>query len=528
MRAAGYVRVSTEDQADHGLNLEEDRQRVRELCEEKGWERELFDDGAAQGDDPDRPELLRMIDSLDRFDVVVLRDLDRLSRKPMIHELACDAFRRAGVKLVSYLTGPIDIETPQGDFTSGLFALIGKYEKRQTGERVKLAMQARIRAGIPSGGTPRYGFVWDKGTRTEDHGATALVEVPTEVAVVRRVHSDYASGLSQRAIQRALNAECVPAPGGGVWQQSAIARILSDPIYVGKLTVRGDDGKSVVVEGAHEAIVDDELWNRVQAIREGGSRRKSGRPAAGGHLCVRGVLRCGTCGSAMIPDRGRGRRDRYICRGRVEHGPDFCSRPSIVREAIDEKLLAALLDGYIDLDATRQRIEARIASALADSQESLEQAERETAKAEAKLARVRSHYQEGRIEPEDWAEQRSALAGELEAAHEAVKRAQDHVGRLEHEAMPDAEQALLAHLAALKQAVAAGVDQAPDLSALRNVIGQMLSSVDLVPNDDGSYLLLLMPRVLRMDDDRWDLEAAGRRQELPLPAQIDPPTKVTG
>ena len=159
-RAAGYVRVSTQEQVEHGLNLAEDRQRIRERADAEGWELvEIFDDGGHQGDDPDRPELASMIASLPDLDVVILRDLDRLSRDPVIHGFACNAFRKNGVKLVSFLTGPIDIETPQGEFASNLFAAVGKLEKRQTSERVKLNQAARRRAGLPVGSAP-FGFRW--------------------------------------------------------------------------------------------------------------------------------------------------------------------------------------------------------------------------------------------------------------------------------------------------------------------------------------------------------------------------------
>jgi site-specific DNA recombinase len=438
--------------------------------------------------------------------------------------------------LESFVTGSIDIETPQGEFTSSLFAAVGKFEKRLTGQRVKQAMRARTRAGVPSGGTPRYGFAWDAATRTSK-GAQALAVVPAEAKVVVRIHTDYANGRSQRAVQRTLNAEGVPAPGGGFWQQSAISRILGDPLYAGKLTARHDD-KPVVIEGAHDAIVDDELWNRVQAIRAGGSR-KAGQHSQGAHLLVRGALRCGTCGSAMIPDRGRGRRDRYICRGRVEHGATFCPQVSILREHVDQPWLASLLDGHIDFEATVKRIEQRQNAALTTAQEALAQTDRDSAAAEAKLVRVRGHYQEGRLEPEDWAEQRTALTAEHEASQGAAQRARNHVDQLERTGALDAEQALLDHLTALKQAVSAGVGGAPDLLALRNVIGDTFESVTLVRGDDprwseelrggaglklpGTYWL-----VTKLKPGLIDWEAGGIvRQELPV-ATIDAASNVTG
>src|SRR5204862_1083439 len=136
--------------------------------------------------------------------------------------------------------------------------------------------------------------------------------------------------------------------------------------YVGRIETKDAAGQPQVHDGQHDPIVDHDLWQRVQAVRAGASRRKGGRQVEGGHLLVRGVLRC-TCGAAMTPRRARPgvERERYVCSGRIEHGPGYCSQPSIRRERIDGPLLATLLDGYIDVEATRESIEQRARSALA-------------------------------------------------------------------------------------------------------------------------------------------------------------------
>jgi len=330
--------------------------------------------------------------------------------------------------------------------------------------RVKLARAGRERAGLVAGGTAPFGYRWhDK----------RLVQVPARAAVVRRVFTEYAAGVGQRGIVRALAADGIRSATGKALGQSAVSRMLAQPLYAGKLP-SGEDAE-------HEAIIDAELWERVQAIRSGPSRKRGGRQPDGGHLLTRGVLSC-TCGAAMIPRKARHgvERERYVCAGRIAD-PGSCSQPSIRRERIDEPFLRTLLDSYVDLAATRRRIEQRSASALTLAREALDQAAAEAASAEARLARVREHYQAGRIEPDDWVEQRPELTTGVEAASEAVSRAREHVEQLERSGVPgDAEAELLAHLADLKRVVASGAGQAPDLRALRTVIGDLFAEVQLV------------------------------------------------
>jgi site-specific DNA recombinase len=80
VRAAGYVRVSTEDQKENGWNLSEDRARIEQIVSERGWQLvAIYDDGGRHGDDPDRPGLLAMLAAAkDReFDVLIVRSQDR-------------------------------------------------------------------------------------------------------------------------------------------------------------------------------------------------------------------------------------------------------------------------------------------------------------------------------------------------------------------------------------------------------------------------------------------------------------------
>jgi site-specific DNA recombinase len=126
MRAAGYVRVSTQEQVKNGWNLDEDRDLIRELCESKGWELvEVFDDGGLRGDDPNRPGLLRMLASLDRFDVLIVRDLDRLARDAELGSRVIKVIGAAGVKLETF-QGPVDIETSSGQALAEMRFVFGK------------------------------------------------------------------------------------------------------------------------------------------------------------------------------------------------------------------------------------------------------------------------------------------------------------------------------------------------------------------------------------------------------------------
>jgi hypothetical protein len=186
------------------------------------------------------------------------------------------------------------------------------------------------------------------------------------------------------------------------------------------------------------------------------------------------------CGDGDAQPRKGIERERYVCRRRIEEGPGACDQPSVRRELIDQPFLAHPLDGYLDLEATRQRISERAASSRSVAEEAVEQAQNEAGRAESRLARVQRGWQDGVLDDDDYRQQRDQVRDELDAAQAALRRAEDHLTALIEQPDVDAEQVLLSHLAALKRAVSDTGQAAADLDTLRGVIGQMFQSVELI------------------------------------------------
>jgi site-specific DNA recombinase len=478
--------VSTEEQKRNGWNLEADRERIQEIAEAEGWDLvTVYDDAGRQGDDPDRPGFNAMIAELDRFDVIVLRSLDRLSRDTFLYALATRAIRAAHVEVHTF-NGPVDLDTPEGELASNVLAAIARFEKRQIGVRVKQAVRARAKAGHAHGGPRPYGYRWS---------AEGLVVDPIEAEVVRRMFDDTINGVSQRQLARQLIAEGVRTVRGGPWGQATVGRILMNPIYKGLIRLQRQE-----YDGEHEPIVTVDVWDRANAVRASSVRRKGGRWPKGSHLLTKGILRCGRCGCAMTPrtDPGRKNYEVYQCHGRLTRGPEFCPQGTIRRHLVDEALLADLTAHWLDLDETRRRMEQRQNADLAIAREAVAQSEREAQKAADALARIERDYIDDTITAEQWTRLEATLVGERDGAASALERAQDHAHGVEQAgAVVDAEQALLTHLAAIRKAVAEGIEHSPDLNALRQTIAQLFDRVELMPaplidsmaRPDGVYLL---------------------------------------
>jgi site-specific DNA recombinase len=481
VRAAIYTRVSTEEQADHGYSIDEQERRCRQFIEQQeddGWTYvDTFAERGVSGTLRNREALDRLLERTDEFDVVVINSLDRLGRSTKNLLELYDRFERDKVALV-FLRERLDTTTPVGRLLRTVLSAIAEFERDLIAERTSSSLAARARKGSHTGGPRPYGYAWIN---------QELVVEPAEAEIVKRIFADYATrGMSQRSIVRSLNDDGVRAQTGGEWRQSAIARMLANRIYAGQIEFKGD-----VIDGRHDEIVSLDLWNRAQEVRAGALKRGGGRNPDGAHLLVRGVLRCPLCRSAMLPRKARPgvERERYVCSGRIEHGSGFCAQPSIRRELIDEPFLAHLLDGYIDLEATRKRIEERLQEASGLAREAVAHAEGEVARIERAVATTERDYDAGDITGKQYAAREARLTEELDGAGAALGQARDRVAAIESAGpVGDAEQALLDYLADLKRATAAGAGAAPDLNALRNVIHRMFESIKLEPWDEGIAL----------------------------------------
>ncbi len=146
-----------------------------------------------------------------------------------------------------------------------------------------------------------------------------LVAHPVQGAVVQRAFERYIATGSFSAVARELNASELPSFMGGRWYPITIRTMLSNQTYTGRTlyrrtkrlkvrsartgrpasrVVRQPESEWIEVADATPRIIDDAIWQRVQALLQDPERTK--RRPEGRHYLLRGRLRCGVCGSAMV------------------------------------------------------------------------------------------------------------------------------------------------------------------------------------------------------------------------------------
>jgi site-specific DNA recombinase len=381
---------------------------------------------------------------------------------------------KAGYRLVS-VTEPFNEET--GLAMLALLGDRGHMDSKAKSEHVKRGKRAWAQRGRRNGGPRPFGYTHeivgvDERTRRP---TTRLSVVPAEAATVRRIFREYLEGQAQAAIARGLARDEIKTTRGGAWNQSQVSALLRSRLYVGEVQYYGE-----WFPGQHDPIVDVDVFDAVQRVLRGVPRDRGGRRAAEPFLLGRGMLKCGSCGSSMRvrsePSRNTEWRAFYRCTGREGGAAPECRMPGIPRDRVDPYVYAHFEDVALDVDAMREHVAERFAAKTDEIKSQLEHATREEATARARLTHVRTVFQDGKLDPDDYREQRDDLRDGLRAATAAAERLQARLAELKAEAAHvDAEEEALTRLAAFREAVAGNVRDAQSVEAAHNALKTVFS-----------------------------------------------------
>ena len=236
-KAAMYIRWSTEDQG-QGTTLEVQVENCRRYCDGQGWyvpdDMILIDDGYSGGN-LHRPALtrLRKMVATGQVDTVIVYRLDRLSRNLAdATNLVDREFKNRA--LVRSATEDVSPEVDEGWLNYSFRAAFADYERRIIRQRTLSGKVKRLQQGRKVHGRAPYGW---------RHTAKAgVLEIHPEAAtVVRQLFMKCAyENMGAPALARWANEQGIPSPQGSKWHQGALRRMLRNPVYGGRHSLRAD------------------------------------------------------------------------------------------------------------------------------------------------------------------------------------------------------------------------------------------------------------------------------------------------
>ena len=228
MGAVLYIRVSTDEQAQHGVSLDAQEERLRAYCTMRDLEISgvVRDEGVSAfkylDTRPGGAELLSMV-ALGKAEHIVALKLDRLFRNTADALATTEKWSRKGVALhlVDMGGAAMDTTSATGRMLLTMLAGFAEFERTLTSERTRAALHYKRDHGQVYGPTP-YGY---------DRDGMVLTENADELATVAAIKARRGEGLSLRAIAARLTDADVPTKLGGHWWSRTVSLILDNDLY---------------------------------------------------------------------------------------------------------------------------------------------------------------------------------------------------------------------------------------------------------------------------------------------------------
>ncbi len=268
LRCAIYTRKSSEEGLEQGFNSLDAQ---REACEafvlsqqHEGWKLvpTFYDDGGYSGGNMERPALKQLLSDIDqkKINVVVVYKVDRLTRSLADFAKIVEQFDAKGISFVS-VTQQFNTTSSMGRLTLNVLLSFAQFEREVTGERIRDKIAASKAKGMWMGGTPPMGYIPKERTLEIEPQGAALIKLIYEqylaIGDVRRLKLH----LDRQGIRSPVSTSIAGRCYGGVYLgRGQLYRLLSNPIYLGKIV-----HKEQIFPGQHPAIIDQNLWDRVQA-----------------------------------------------------------------------------------------------------------------------------------------------------------------------------------------------------------------------------------------------------------------------
>lgn len=311
MKAAIYIRVSTDAQSEEGYSIDAQKEQLTAYCVSRNIKNyDYYIDGGWSGSNIERPEMERLIADVkdDKISHVIIYKLDRLSRsqKDTLY-LVEDLFMPHSVDFIS-LTENLDTSTPTGRAMIGIIAAFAQLERENIRTRTRMGMLERVKDGYwMGGGRIPFGYDYDK-----EQG----VLVPNKDAEkVRRIYDLYIQGYSSQNIANML----------GLKYDRLVMQILKRKSNYGIIEYNGKE-----YQGRHEPIISKETYDRAMTTMINRSITKTYTS----EYLLTGLVYCGKCGAKMRYQKWGRKGTKLVCYSQQSSKPYLVKDPDCDQERL--------------------------------------------------------------------------------------------------------------------------------------------------------------------------------------------------
>lgn len=387
-----YARLSVEDNGKDSDSIESQIEYLEDFIANDPTMRKaaVFIDNGFTGTNFMRPEFQRMIDAARLGDIncVVVKDLSRLGRNYVetgeFLEKVCPFI---GLRFIA-VNDNYDSEAASNNsqLAASLSNIINDFYAKDISRKVYSALKTKMENGEYIGAWEKYGYLKDPENKSR------LIVNPETAPIVQQIFLWRSEGMSYMGINKKLNEMGVPSPGQykadrGIvtnnnqkkrtilWNKHIVTDILKDITYIGHMAQRKttqvlhkgiqfsrvNEEDWIVVYNTHEAIISEELFNKVQEINRATAEKAKANSGKYDHLpkaknIYGAKLVCADCGARIKLHRSFStKKDKvyftFNCPTYQEHGTAGCSSRVKRKADLDEAVfqsIRAQMDVFMD------------------------------------------------------------------------------------------------------------------------------------------------------------------------------------
>ena len=372
-----YPRVSTEDQSRFGHSLDEQEDRLRKLCEFKGYKiYKVYREEGVSAKNTNRPKFKEMIQDMKdgKINKIIVYKLDRLTRSIKDLETICTLLEEYHCDLES-VAEEINTGNANGKFFIRMLTILAQLEIERTSERTKFGLIGAAKKGHISG-KPALGY-------TKKDKSKKLVIDEIEAEVVKRIFNMYLEGSSVCYICEKFNEENVL---NRHWATTTVDKILSNKIYIGNIEHGKRDKKNAqIFENVVPTIIDKTTFDCVQKRKEKNLKNFKRKRT---YIFMQKIL-CPKCNKIMGGESSTsGTGDKHI------YYKCNCCKKRISEKKIEKELMKFLndmLDFFLIVDNSFKPSMCR------DIEQEITKYEKMKDEQNSKITRIKKEFMDGEI-----------------------------------------------------------------------------------------------------------------------------------
>lgn len=262
--AYGYIRVSTQGQADEGASLEVQEKLIYEWARDNNFNViKIFADEGVSAKTDNRPQLKEMLEAItlndDNVEAIIVIDTSRFARNELDHFKLKAYLTACRVKLIA-ITQPFLDSSPEGKLMDTVLAGMNAFHSNITGKKTAATMLKKAEYGWPPFNAP-FGYKNVENPTPTSKLDTRIVAIDEKTApYVVQLYKMYATGnFSYEDLALYLEAKGISAPKGGKARNGHIGRILTNVYYTGSFQWQGK-----IFNGKYKPIISKALFEKVK------------------------------------------------------------------------------------------------------------------------------------------------------------------------------------------------------------------------------------------------------------------------